>query len=125
LDRENADITKWLEYFMAGMADSFTAVVRRAALIAQEGVTDSHDLLQTLEPLQRRTLELFSLKATPTITAKEIQQAFNYKPRTSRALLSRWTKEGFLVVLTPSKKNRTYGITPWYASLITHAIKKF
>jgi Fic family protein len=113
--RETADITRWIGYFIAGMAESFVAVVKHATQAAQSGVPDYHDLLQSLEPIQRRAIEIFALK--PSITSQEIQETFGHKPRTARALLSRWVKEGFLVVLTPAKKNRTYGLSPRYATL--------
>jgi hypothetical protein len=82
------------------------------------GVYDSNQLLlRTLNPKKRRALELF--KTFAVVTAAQIRELFGCKPRTSEQLCQNWVKEGFLVVINPSNKNRSYGLAPKFEVLIT------
>src|SRR5207248_2347308 len=55
--RAEADITAWVEYFCAGMAESFESVRRRAQEAADRGTKDDSAALRRLDPRQRRALE--------------------------------------------------------------------
>jgi hypothetical protein len=74
-------------------------------------------LLRTLSPRKRKALELFKVFAV--VTAAQVGELFGCKPRTSGQLCQNWVKEGFLVVVNPSNKNRSYGLAPAYEVLIT------
>ena len=74
-------------------------------------------LLRTLDPRKRKALELFKMFAV--VTAAQIGQLFGFKPRTSAQLCKDWVDEGFLVVVNPSNKNRSYRLSAKYESLIT------
>jgi hypothetical protein len=55
--RASADITGFLEYFITGMADSFTRVKIHAKKTA--AAADQSNTLRSLTPRQRQTLQLF------------------------------------------------------------------
>lgn len=107
LGRAEADITKWVDYFCRGMAESFESVKRRAAEAA--GSTDASRWLRSLEPRQRKVLELF--RNGDTITSHDVERLFTISQRTARLLLRQWTDVGFLVIADPSKKKRKYALS--------------
>ncbi|MBI4906433.1 MAG: Fic family protein [Acidobacteria bacterium] len=116
LGRANADITPWVSYFIAGMADAFERVQGQAARASAAGATDQSKLLRGLDARQRRALHLF--RSSREITAKEIGALFGYQPRTATQLCRRWVSNGFLVTVDPSRKTRRYGLDSVYDSLI-------
>lgn len=116
MGRADADITKWVEYFCLGMAESFEAIARRAEIGAKQGVSDQYMDLRTLDAMQRKCLEL--LQKSNEIASSDIQALFNYKPRSATALLSGWVSEGFLVITDPSRRTRKYGLSESYKHLL-------
>jgi Fic family protein len=116
MGRADADITKWVEYFCLGMAESFEAVARRAELGAKQGVPDRHMDLRTLDAMQRKCLELF--QTSNEVASSDIQALFNYKPRSATALLSAWVSDGFLVITDPSRRTRKYGLSESFKHLL-------
>ena len=115
LGRAESDITKWVEYFCVGMAESFERVKKRAEEAAGSGAQDSSHLLRRLDPRQRRALALF--KDSETITSRDIEKLFSISQRTARDLLSGWEEGGFLVVADPAKKSRKYGLAGEFKEL--------
>lgn len=105
--RAAADITKWVEYFCLGMAESFESVRQRAAEAA--GSVDASPWLRKLDPRQRKVLELF--RASETVTSRDVERLFTISQRTARLLLKQWAEGGFLVVADPSKKARKYALS--------------
>lgn len=114
--RAKADITKWVEYFCAGMADSFESVKRRAQEAARSGVQERSPALRRLDPRQRKALELF--KDSNTITSRDIEALFGLSQRTARNLLAAWVDNGFLVVVDPAKKSRKYGLASEFRAIV-------
>lgn len=114
--RATADITKWIDYFCAGMADSFEKVRRRAQELASTGAPDQSQALRHLDPRQRRVLDLF--REQEWITGHDVQRCFGLSERTARHLLQGWVSAGFLLVADPSKKARKYGLSETVASLL-------
>ena len=112
MGRAESDITKWVEYFIAGMTESFNRVKQRAQEAADEGAEDKTDIIKKLDAKQRKTLTLFRKKYE--ITSSDVQKLFNYKPRTARALLAKWVTDGFLVITDPSNKARKYKLAEKY-----------
>ncbi len=114
--RAEADITKWVEYFCAGMAESFENVKRRAQEAAGGGAQDHSSVLRHLDPRQRKTLELFQYSTT--ITSRDVGMLFGISDRAARNLLSVWVENGFVVILDAAKKSRKYGLSSEFQSLI-------
>jgi Fic family protein len=107
--RAESDITQWVDYFCQGVAESFENVKRQAQAAAQKGGPDRSRLLRTLDPRQRKSLELF--RRADIITSRDIEELFTISQRTARVLLSQWVENGFVVVLDPAKKSRKYGLS--------------
>lgn len=116
MGRAEADITPWIDYFCQGMASSFEAVAKRAEEAAARGVSDTHSHLRSLQPMQRKCLELF--QKSDVIASRDIQTFFGYKPRSATALLSRWVDEGFLVVHDPGLRTRSYALAEKHRRLL-------
>jgi Fic family protein len=106
LGRAEADITSWVGYFIAGMADSFEKVREQARREAMGGGVDGSGLLRDLDPRQRRVMALF--EHSREVTSKEMAALFGLQQRSAAALCQRWTEQGFLVIAEAAKKSRRY-----------------
>lgn len=116
LGRAETDITPWVDYFIAGVADSFSKVGRRAGDAAREGADDTSDALRSLDARQRKALVLFHQHNE--ITAQDIGKLFEIQPRTARQWCANWVENGFLTVTESARKIRKYGLGAKYRHLI-------
>ena len=116
MGRAEADITKWIVYFIEGMATSFEKVRDQALREAEKGGKDQSKLLRNLDSKQRRALTLF--QESREIAAKDMAGLFGYKPRTAALLCQRWVEKGFLETTDPAKKSRRYKLGERYAVII-------
>jgi Fic family protein len=116
LGRAEADITPWVAYFIAGMADSFEKVMAEARREAARGSRDQTAALRNLDARQRRALALF--RNTRVIAAKDIGELFGLKPRSTAILCRKWVEGGFLEVANSSRKSRAYRLSEAYETLI-------
>ena len=81
--RAESDITAWVEYFCAGMAESFESVRRRAQEAADRGTKDDSAALRRLDP-RRRALELFAARSSsPAATSRPSSASPSGRPGTS------------------------------------------
>ena len=115
--RARSDITKWVDYFCEGVAESFESVKKRAQKAADEGAADASALLRRLDPRQRKALTLFGRQ--DAITSRDVQNLFTVSQRTARYLLADWVERGFVVILDPAKKSRKFAIAEEFRTL-TH-----
>jgi len=109
MGRAEADITKWIEYFIEGMAVSFENVLQRMSESDAKGIPDQSLILRKLDPQQRKVLALF--QEYEIVTSSQIGELFGYKPRTSSKICSDWVHVGFLEIVDPSNKGRTYRLS--------------
>jgi Fic family protein len=116
LGRADSDITKWVDYFCQGMVESFENVKKRAAEAADHGASDDSSPLRTLDPRQRKALELF--RRSDVITSRDVEQLFTISQRTARNLLRTWAERDFVVILDPAKKSRKYGLAQAFRRLV-------
>ena len=116
MGRAEADITKWIAYFIEGMATSFEKVRDQALREAEKGGKDQSKLLRNLDSKQRRALTLF--QKSREIAAKDVADLFGYKPRTATLLCHRWVEKGFLETTDPAKKSRRYKLGDPYAAIV-------
>lgn len=114
LGRAEADITRWLEYFIEGMAVAFENVLKRMA--ETPGAEDQSPLLRQLDARQRKALQLF--QEFETITSRQIGEFFGFKSRSSAALCATWVEHGFLEIVDASNKGRKYRLSKRYRELI-------
>ncbi len=116
LGRAETDITPWIKYFCAGVAESFEAVKRNAEKEALKGANDRSSLLRKLDARQRNALELF--KESEVITANDIASLFGVKPRSARVICQKWVDAQFIEVRNPAKRNRTYALADQWQKLL-------
>lgn len=116
MGRAEAEITKWIEYFVEGMAVSFENVLKRMHEASAQNFPDHSSILRKLDPRQRKALELF--QEFETITSRQIGELFGFKPRTSAALCASWVENGFLKVVDSSNRGRKYRLSDNYRELI-------
>ncbi len=114
--RATADITKWVEYFIEGMANSFESVRRRAQEAAATGQSDRSAIFRTLDPRQRKALELF--RESNAITSRHIETLFAISQRAARNLLKTWVSAGFIEIAHPAKKTRKYNLGEEFGKLL-------
>ena len=116
MGRAESSITGWVEYFIEGMRHSFESVL---TLMQEKALTKQPDhsaILRKLDPKKRKALDLFI--DFETVTSKQIAVFFGFKPRTTSNLCAQWVEDGFIEVINPSKKARTYGLVNLYKVLI-------
>ena len=92
--RAESDITDWIEYFIEGMAFAFEKVVMQMVDSQNKGERDHSVLLRTLNPKQRKALELF--QKYEVVTSHQIGELFGFKARTNTALCKKSVEAGFL-----------------------------
>lgn len=114
--RAQADITDWINYFCAGMAESCEKIRNQARGASQRGAHDQSQQLRLLDLKKRRVLELF--KQYKIVSAQQIGAVFGFKSRTSSELCRRWVDDGFIVVVDPSRKARTYQLASQFNLLL-------
>lgn len=114
--RAESDITKWVAYFIDGMAHSFEKVRDQAMVEAGQGGKDRSKALRDLDARQRKALILF--ETSREVTAKDIGKLFGFKARSAAALCQKWVGEGFLEVADLSRKSRTYRLADKYEEII-------
>ena len=116
LGRAETDITPWVSYFCAGVAESFEAVKRNAEKEALKGADDRASILRKLDARQRKALELF--KESELITANNIASLFGVKPRSARVICQKWVDAQFIEVRNPAKRNRSYALADQWQKLL-------
>ncbi len=116
MGRADADVTKWVVYFIEGMANSFEKVRDQALREAERGRKDQSKLLRDLDAKQRRALTLF--QQSRVITAKDVAELFGYRPRTATLLCQRWVEDRFLETIDPAKKSRRYKLRDAYEAIL-------
>lgn len=114
--RAEADITKWIAYFVGGMAESFQKVEGQARAESARGGEDRTGTLRKLDARQRRALALF--ERSQEVTSREIGALFGLKSRAAALLCQRWVAEDYILVSNASKKSRRYRLAAEYEALI-------
>ena len=115
VERES-DITDWIEYFTEGMAFAFEKVVAQMVASNEKGEKDHSKLMRTLDPKQRKCLELF--REYDVVTSKQVGDLFGFQPRTNAALCKKWVESGFLKISDSSFKSRKYRLADKFKQLL-------
>ena len=116
LGRATADITPWIEYFIEGMLVSFEKVLTQLQKTGEKNLPDRAAEMRILDPKQRKALQLF--QKFSVITAAQIGKFFDFKPSTSAQLCKKWVSKGFLEIVNPSNKARSYRLGEGYKELV-------
>ena len=112
MGRAEADITGWVNYFIAGMADAFESVRSKMETSAQTG--NAAGWIRSLNARQREVLHLFD--EWDEITTLQIAALLGLSPRGARALAQKWVAATFLQPANPSKRGRTYRLAPHFTT---------
>lgn len=116
-DRENADVSPFISYFVEGMAVAFENVKTLAERQSSRmKVPDQSSDLRELRPRQRQVLELF--REFKEVTAAQIGTALAVSSRRASDQCARWVEDGFLVIENPSKRARSYRLAERWEALI-------
>lgn len=102
MGRVEADITKWVEYFINGMSVAFDSVYKKAETI--KAIKDETKILRELDTKQRQILELFEVQKY--VTANDVATFFRFSPRSARLILKKWVDEGFIIAQGDSRQRR-------------------
>ncbi len=121
-NRSKADLTGFLEYFIAGMAESFSGIRSQAEKARERGNIDQSAQLRSLNSQQRQTLKLFLSQAE--IASKDIAEFFKLSSRQARNLCKKWAEDGFLEISDPAPKTRKYRLVPKYEKLVQEQIEE-
>jgi len=116
MGQAQADITRWVDYFICGMAVAFENIFKRMNHAQKHGDIDQTEMMRKLDRKQRQALQLF--EEFETVTASQIGKLFGFKPRTSAQLCKTWTNAGFLDIVDFSNKGRKYRLAKKYKKLI-------
>lgn len=107
-----ADITKWIEYFILGMLDSFKNIQKHTEQINNNSDDNKNKLFRSLTPQQRKVLILFEDK--DVITSNDIAELFNFTQRSARNLAKKLVEENFLQIENNTNKNRSFRLDKKY-----------
>ncbi|GGK50061.1 Fic family protein [Nocardia camponoti] len=119
LGRADADLTEFVDYFCTSMAAALGSVRARATEVANTPTArhaDDAAVRRTLDPRQRRVLELF--RASREVTTADIASHLAVSPRTASTLARRWTETGFLMCENPSRRARSYRLSAEYERIV-------
>jgi Fic family protein len=114
--RDTADLTSWLNYFLAVLASAVTSIKDEIIRLSHEGPQGEPEALRRLDARARAVLALFARQ--DRITAPEVARLLGLSDRTARLLLQRWTQEGWLLIANPSRRGRIYELSAIYRQFI-------
>ena len=110
LGRAEADITGWIAYFVAGMAEAFEKVhaqAKRSAALEKAQKSPAG----RLDVKQRTVLARF---VDTEFTSGDVAELLQLNRRYASQLCEKWAGEGFLTIENPSRKARSYRIIDRY-----------
>lgn len=114
--RHEADVTPWLEYFVALVARSLDEAKTTVEAAARDHKPRFEDPLYRLDPRARSVFGLFAERET--ITTREVARRLALSERMARVLLARWVEDGWLEIAEPSRRTRCYALSAIYRQLI-------
>ncbi|MEM9281735.1 MAG: Fic family protein [Verrucomicrobiota bacterium] len=115
MGRAECDVSRFVEYFCVGMAESFEKIAaNRNRLAPSESDASNKALLRELSTLQRQALGLFH--ESRVITSRQLADYLSIDTRKARGLCAQWEQEEFLMIENPSKKARSYRLAEEYES---------
>ncbi len=114
--RAEADLTAWMEYFLQVLAAVFDAASKEALQATAAGLRREPEALQKLDPRARAVLGLFARR--DRVVTRDVASALGLSERMARELLSHWVAEGFLEVVDPSRRARSYSLSAVYRRFI-------
>ena len=114
--RADADLTRWVEYFIRILAGVFTAAKEEAQRRGGERESMEPEALRQLDPRGRAVLYLFV--RTERITSTDVAKILGLSQRMARNLLRDWVEEGWLEMVDSSRRGRAYTLSAGYRQFI-------
>jgi len=112
--RENADLTKWIEYFVRGVAEAFEKIQIKTQTTNSR--RDFSSEMRQLDVTQRKILELFT--EFQEVSSSQIAEYLEMSQQSARLLANRWVDDGFMIITNHSKKARKYRLAEKFEKLI-------
>ncbi|BBE09420.1 FIC family protein [Mycoavidus cysteinexigens] len=106
----------FLSIYRHEIAFSFEEVVLQMTDSQNKEDKDHAILMRTLDPKQRRTLELF--QSYTVVTSAQIGELFGFKSRTNTTLCKKWVEARFLEIVDHSNKARKYKLAKPFDALV-------
>lgn len=94
--RNEADITRWLEFFIGGVAEVFQDTAKIVRSKSSEYTSVEPELLRQLDPEQRVVFGFLALKQD-FVSTTELHRLLTISDRTLRNRLKKWINDGLLV----------------------------
>jgi len=116
MGRAEADLTPWLEYFLALTARVFIEAKDEALKLAEKGVSTEPEQVRLLDRRARIVFGLFA--SNETIGAKDVAAVLGLSERMARELIREWTGQGWLIPEGHSRKGRRYALSAVYRQFI-------
>jgi len=107
--RAYVDLTSWLDYFIEILEQLFTLVRTEVERSADKKVMKEPEEIRRLDRRERIVLALFL--DMHEITSSDVAKSLAISMRMARVLLGKWVNKGWLRVVNPSKRARSYGLT--------------
>jgi Fic family protein len=114
--RAEADLTSWVNYFVATLAETFEVVRAEAKRLAGRQPQSIPEPLRKLDHRARTVLGL--LGEVERIGAADVARVLGLSERMVRVLLTEWVRQGWLVVAEPSRKKRSYELSAIYRQYV-------
>jgi Fic family protein len=114
--RADAELTPWLEYFLATLANVFTAAKDAALRLVESKPRVGPEPLRRLDARARAVLALFG--SADRIATSQVATALGLSDRMARVLLRGWVADGWLVVADPSNRKRAYSLSAKYRQYV-------
>jgi Fic family protein len=116
MGRAEADLTIWIEYFVALLAQVFAEARDEALRHTGKGLPHQPPELRSLDRRARTVLALFAQK--DRITAQDVAAALGLSTRMVRILLNKWADDGWLLIADTSNRGRAYALSAIYRQFI-------
>lgn len=117
LGRNDADLTPWVDFFVAGLAEVFTEAADLVETKSREYMAVEPKLLRNLDPNQRFIFAQLAFKYNWASTS-DLREWTRLSDRSIRDKVKGWISDGFLVRRkAEAQRVRSVALSPKYAKL--------
>ncbi|KLU62322.1 Fic/DOC family protein [Peptococcaceae bacterium CEB3] len=113
--RNNCEITRWLEFFVSGLAEVFGEAARLVEEKSREYTAIEPKLIRDLDPNQRIVFSRLAFQHNSASTS-DLRKWLNLSDRTIRDKVKKWISSGFIMA-KEGQRIRSVVLTPEYQAL--------
>lgn len=122
--RNEADLTPWLEFFVAGLAEVFQDAAKIVKERSAEFLAVEPKLLRTLDVYQRPVFAQLAFKYN-SLTTSDLRRLTGFADRTVRDKVKAWMEAGFIEPSDPNAQRiRAVKLTKKYQKLADEVAKE-